>query len=87
MIEHSYAVLGMACGHCAASVTAEIEHIPGVTAVAVDVAADTVRVTSAADLDPADIRAAVDAAGYELAAPDQSAGEANSHEHGPRQTR
>ncbi len=66
MREHHYTVLGMACDHCAASVTEELERITGVTAVTVDVDNDSVTVTSTGDLDPADIRAAVDAAGYEL---------------------
>lgn len=67
MSKHRYTVLGMACGHCAVSVTEALEHLPGVTAVAVDVDTDSVTVTSTSDLDPADIRTAVEAAGYELA--------------------
>lgn len=62
----TYTVIGMACGHCAASVTAEVERINGVTTVSVDVARDTVTVTSDRILDDAEIRAAVEEAGYEL---------------------
>ncbi|TCP54860.1 copper chaperone CopZ [Tamaricihabitans halophyticus] len=67
MTEGTYSVSGMACGHCADSVTEEIERVTGVTAVSVDVEAGTVTVTSEAELDIADIHAAVEEAGYELA--------------------
>ncbi|WP_433126204.1 heavy-metal-associated domain-containing protein [Micromonospora sp. CA-240977] len=61
-----YRVLGMACGHCERFVTEEIERIPGVTGVAVDVELDTVTVTSDRPLDIDEVRAAVEEAGYEL---------------------
>ncbi|MEU4553072.1 cation-transporting ATPase [Micromonospora arborensis] len=66
MTVSSYRVIGMACGHCAGFVTEEIERIPGVTAVAVDVEGDTATVTSDRPLDIAEVRAAVEEAGYEL---------------------
>jgi copper chaperone CopZ len=66
----AYTVAGMACGHCAAAVAEEIERIAGVTAVTVDVAAGRVAVTSDAPLDTADVRAAVEEAGYELTGAD-----------------
>ncbi|MEU7752935.1 heavy-metal-associated domain-containing protein [Micromonospora sp. NPDC049101] len=66
MTVSSYRVIGMACGHCAGFVTEEIERIPGVTAVAVDVESDTATVTSDRPLDIAEVRAAVEEAGYEL---------------------
>ncbi|MBG6099839.1 heavy-metal-associated domain-containing protein [Micromonospora vinacea] len=66
MTVSSYRVIGMACGHCAGFVTEEIERIPGVTAVAVDVERDTATVTSDRPLDIAEVRAAVEEAGYEL---------------------
>jgi copper chaperone CopZ len=66
MTVSSYRVIGMACGHCAGFVTEEIERIPGVTTVAVDVERDTVTVTSDRPLDIAEVRAAVEEAGYEL---------------------
>ncbi|PXX58155.1 copper chaperone CopZ [Nocardia tenerifensis] len=69
MSEHRFTVLGMACDHCATSVGEALEQLSGVTVVAVDVDTDSVTVTSAADLDFADVRAAVDAAGYELIDP------------------
>ncbi|OXM51486.1 heavy-metal-associated domain-containing protein [Amycolatopsis alba] len=62
----TYGVSGMVCGHCAGFVTEEIEHIAGVTAVAVDVEQGTVTVTGDKALDIDDIRAAVEEAGYEL---------------------
>lgn len=61
-----YAVSGMTCGHCATSVTDELNKVAGVETVAVDVAAGTVTIGSAAALDEAAIRAAVDEAGYAL---------------------
>ncbi|WP_043623638.1 heavy-metal-associated domain-containing protein [Nonomuraea candida] len=66
MTTRTYTVSGMACGHCAGFVTEELERLPGVTAVTVDVANDTVTLTSATPLDLTDVRAAVEAAGYEL---------------------
>ncbi|AQZ66841.1 Copper chaperone [[Actinomadura] parvosata subsp. kistnae] len=63
----TYTVTGMACGHCAGFVTEEIERIPGVSTVTVDVATGMVKVTSDTPLDPGDVRAAVEEAGYELA--------------------
>ncbi|WP_227998660.1 heavy-metal-associated domain-containing protein [Nocardia australiensis] len=67
MTEHRYTVLGMACDHCAASIAEALEHLPGVTSIAVDVDTDSVTVISTGNLDRADVHAAVDSAGYELA--------------------
>ncbi|MEO3808063.1 heavy-metal-associated domain-containing protein [Sphaerisporangium sp. B11E5] len=66
MIVSTHIVAGMACGHCADFVTEELERISGVTAVAVDVERDCVTVTSDRSLDIAEVRAAVEEAGYEL---------------------
>lgn len=66
MIEQTYTVDGMACGHCAGFVTEEIERVPGVTAVAVDVDTGTVTVTSERTLDSTAVRTAVEEAGYEV---------------------
>ena len=60
-------VTGMTCGHCAASVTEEITEIDGVEGVEVDVPTGQVTVTSAAPLDAAAVKAAVEEAGYQLA--------------------
>lgn len=66
MTETTYPVSGMVCGHCASFVTEELHRVAGVTAVAVDVDNGAVTVTSDGPLDPADVRAAVEEAGYEL---------------------
>ncbi len=63
----TYTVLGMTCSHCVQAVTAELSRLDGVTHVRVDLAAGTATVESAAPLDRAEIEAAVDEAGYELA--------------------
>lgn len=67
MSEHRYTVLGMACDHCAAFVAEALEPLPGITAIAVDVDTGSVTVTSTGDLDLAEVRVAVEAAGYQLA--------------------
>jgi len=67
MATSTYTVTGMTCGHCISSVKTEIGKIDGVTSVDVDLATGAVRVDSAAPLAAADIAAAVDEAGYEVA--------------------
>jgi copper chaperone len=67
MSTSTYTVSGMTCGHCIASVTEEIGEIDGVQEVAADLASGQVVVTSDCPVDPADIRAAVEEAGYKLA--------------------
>ncbi|MET8469075.1 heavy metal-associated domain-containing protein [Streptomyces sp. NPDC006422] len=68
MTEHTYAVRGMVCGRCAESVGEELEGIAGVTAVNVDIDSGTVVITSEEALDTANVRAAIEEAGYELSA-------------------
>ena len=63
----TYRVVGMTCGHCVASVTAELTKVPGVTDVDVDLASGDVTVLSDRSLDLDEVRAAVDEAGYQLA--------------------
>jgi copper chaperone len=63
----TYTVTGMTCDHCVQAVTGELSALPGVDSVDVDLSSGAVRVSSAAPLDDADVRAAVDEAGYELA--------------------
>jgi copper chaperone CopZ len=66
----SYAVTGMTCGHCVASVTEEIQDLAGVREVDVDLVAggsSTVIVTSDQPLAEDAVRAAVEEAGYQLA--------------------
>ncbi|WP_410629718.1 heavy-metal-associated domain-containing protein [Amycolatopsis sp. cmx-4-83] len=64
MIEHGYTVSGMSCGHCAQSVTEELTGLPGVTEVDVDVSSGRVIVRAEAALAEADVRGAVEEAGY-----------------------
>ncbi|MGY1653229.1 heavy-metal-associated domain-containing protein [Geodermatophilus sp. SYSU D01119] len=64
----TYTVTGMTCQHCVASVTEEVGEIPGVTEVQVDLASGGLTVTSDAPVDDAAVRAAVEEAGYEVAA-------------------
>jgi len=63
---NTYTVSGMTCAHCVMSVTEEITAIDGVTDVAVDLPTGAVAVTSDRPLDEAQVRAAVEEAGYEL---------------------
>ncbi|MFJ3924777.1 heavy-metal-associated domain-containing protein [Streptomyces sp. NPDC090022] len=62
-----YRVTGMTCGHCEGAVTAELAELPGVSSVKAVAATGEVTVVSAHPLTEADVRAAVDEAGYELA--------------------
>ena len=66
-VGQKFRVVGMTCSHCEMAVTAELAKLPGVTRVAVDVAAGTVITESVAELDVDDVAAAIDEAGYELA--------------------
>ena len=62
----TYAVPGMSCGHCRTAIVSEVEQVPGVAAVDVDL--DEKRVTVAGvQLDDAAVRAAIDEAGYDVA--------------------
>ena len=68
MSETTYTVTGMTCEHCVASVTEEVTEIDGVTDVAIDLPTGAVTVTSTAPIDEAQVRAAVEEAGYRLSA-------------------
>ncbi|MFK4729493.1 heavy-metal-associated domain-containing protein [Agromyces mediolanus] len=66
-----YGVEGMTCSHCVSSVTKELSQLEGVTNVDIDLVAggiSRVRVGSDRTLDNDVVAAAVDEAGYELAA-------------------
>ena len=63
----TYSVPGMHCGHCKAAVTQELEAVAGVESVDVDLDSKRVTVTGL-KLDDAALRAAIDEAGYEVAA-------------------
>jgi copper chaperone len=51
-----YAVKGMTCGLCVMSVTEEVEQVPGVTGVDVDIETGRVVVVGAAGFEPATSR-------------------------------
>ena len=57
----------MTCGHCIASITEEVEEIPGVQDVEVVLETGALTITSAGPLDDSTLKAAVEAAGYQLA--------------------
>ena len=61
-----YTVPGMTCAHCEAAITAEVEGVPGVESVAVELETKTVTVRGA-DVDDAAVREAIAEAGYEVA--------------------
>ena len=63
----TYTVNGMTCDHCVLSVREEVGEIDGVSAVDVDLSSGRM-VVSGAGVDDAAVRAAVDEAGYEVAA-------------------
>ena len=62
-----YTVTGMTCGHCVASVTEEVQELPGVEHVDVVLESGTLTVTSSQPVDDGAVRAAVEEAGYQLA--------------------
>jgi copper chaperone len=67
----TYGVLGMTCGHCVQAVSSELYALPGVRAIEVELVdggTSVVRVVSDGPLTEETVRAAVDEAGYELAA-------------------
>ncbi|WP_136707330.1 heavy-metal-associated domain-containing protein [Agromyces sp. H66] len=66
-----FLVEGMTCSHCVSSVTEELSEVDGVQQVAVDLrpgAASVVTVTSSGPISDDAVRAAVEEAGYTLAA-------------------
>jgi copper chaperone len=63
--ELSYTVPGVSCGHCQAAIVDEVGRVPGVTAVEVDLDAKRVAV-SGTGLDELAVRAAIEAAGYDV---------------------
>ncbi|WP_020672277.1 heavy-metal-associated domain-containing protein [Amycolatopsis nigrescens] len=68
MAEVTYTVTGMTCEHCVRAVTEEVGKIDGVTEVSVDLPSGAVTVTGSQEPGLADVRAAVEEAGYELTA-------------------
>jgi copper chaperone CopZ len=64
--EKTYVIEGMTCGHCEVSVREEVEELAGVQSAQAD--RTTGRLTVRGDVEDAAVRAAVQAAGYEVAA-------------------
>ncbi|WP_188195916.1 heavy-metal-associated domain-containing protein [Nonomuraea sp. SYSU D8015] len=67
MATATYTVKGMTCGHCVSSVKEEVGEVAGVTSVEVDLASGLLTVGSDGPVDAAEIVAAVEEAGYEVA--------------------
>jgi copper chaperone CopZ len=61
-----YLVPGVSCEHCVGSVTEEVEQVPGVESVVVDLATKRVKVHGESVDDNA-VRAAIVDAGYDIA--------------------
>ena len=64
----TFTATGMTCQHCVASVTKEVSELAHVTAVNVDLPTRTVTVESDAPVEPSDVVAAIDKAGYQAVA-------------------
>ena len=67
MSQSTYTVTGMTCGHCVASVTEEVQEIPGVSDVTVVLETGALTFSSDQPVDDAAVRAVVEEAGYQLA--------------------
>ena len=67
MNEWSYSVPGVSCEHCIVAVSEEVERVTGVERVHVDLTRKRVTVRGEG-VDDAAVRAAIDEAGYEIAA-------------------
>jgi copper chaperone len=67
METRDYTVQGMTCAHCVASVREEVSELVGVRDVDVELVSGRLTVTGE-NLDDEEISAAVEAAGYEVAA-------------------
>lgn len=69
MTTTTYTVRGMTCGHCVSSIEEEVSEIAGVSEVDVELATGRMTVTARGHLDDGAVKAAVEAAGYEVVAP------------------
>jgi copper chaperone len=63
----THTVAGMTCAHCVASVTEEVQAIPGVEDVQVVLETGALTITSNQPVDDVAVQAAVEEAGYQLA--------------------
>jgi copper chaperone len=64
--ELNYSVPGVSCQHCVGAVTEEVEQVPGVESVVVDLDIKRVKVNGTS-IDDGAVRAAIDDAGYDIA--------------------
>jgi copper chaperone len=64
--ELNYSVPGVSCQHCVGAVTEEVEQVPGVESVVVDLDSKRVKVKGTS-IDDGAVRAAIDDAGYDIA--------------------
>jgi copper ion binding protein len=69
MIAQTFTVTGMTCHHCVTAVTDEVQALPGVRDVAVDLPSGQVTVSADTPVGLSLLRQAVDEAGYELLVP------------------
>lgn len=67
MFSAEFAVIGMTCGHCAAAVTEQLEVLPGVREVFVDLPGGRVSLVADRPVDVRTVEFAVTYAGYRLA--------------------
>ena len=65
MTTRTYSVPGISCGHCKSAIEGELTPLEGVERALVDIDAKTVTVVG--EISEADVRTAVDEAGYEVA--------------------
>jgi copper chaperone CopZ len=65
MTTRTYSVPGISCGHCKNAIEGELTPLEGVDSAVVDIDAKTVTVVG--EIAEADVQAAVDEAGYEVA--------------------
>ena len=66
MTTRTYSVPGISCGHCKSAIEGELAPLEGVESAVVDI--ETKTVTVVGEINEADVRVAVDEAGYEVAA-------------------
>jgi len=66
MATRTYSVPGISCGHCKSAIEGELAPLEGVESAVVDI--ETKTVTVVGEITEADVRVAVDEAGYEVAA-------------------
>lgn len=64
----TYRVPDVSCEHCVNAITSELEKVPGVASIAVDLATKTVTVQHDGSVSDAQLRAGIEEAGYDIAA-------------------